>query len=154
MSYFSNAGTGGGSGSSPLTTKGDIYTFSTTNARLPVGGDNQILTVDSTQSTGLRWGNAGGGSGITRTVQVLSANTTLGAVINTDYVAIVTNGSTITLPTAIGNTNKYQIIRNGTSPVPIQTTLGQLINGDTAPLTLAIRYAQVELISNGLNWYF
>ena len=42
--------------SSPLTTKGDLYTFSTVDARLPVGLDTQILIVDSTTPTGLKWG--------------------------------------------------------------------------------------------------
>lgn len=42
---------------SPLTTKGDLYTFSTLNARLPVGGNNQILAADSTEPTGLKWIN-------------------------------------------------------------------------------------------------
>lgn len=40
---------------SPLSTKGDILTFGTTNTRLPVGTTGQILTVDTTQSTGLKW---------------------------------------------------------------------------------------------------
>ncbi|PPD55702.1 MAG: hypothetical protein CTY12_00150 [Methylotenera sp.] len=40
---------------SPLSTKGDILTFGTTNTRLPVGTTGQILTVDPTQSTGLKW---------------------------------------------------------------------------------------------------
>lgn len=42
---------------SPLTTKGDIYVFSTTNARLPIGTDGQVLVADSTQTTGLNWTN-------------------------------------------------------------------------------------------------
>lgn len=40
---------------SPLTTKGDLYTYSTVNARLPVGSDGQILSSDSTQTTGIKW---------------------------------------------------------------------------------------------------
>jgi hypothetical protein len=45
----------GGSGASPLTTKGDIYTYSTTDARLPSGLNGQILTADSVEATGLKW---------------------------------------------------------------------------------------------------
>ena len=44
--------------SSPLTTKGDLYTFSTVNARLPVGDNGQQLTADSTQATGQKWVDA------------------------------------------------------------------------------------------------
>jgi hypothetical protein len=44
---------------SPLTTKGDIYTYSTTQDRLPVGTNGQILISDSSQPTGLRWSTAG-----------------------------------------------------------------------------------------------
>lgn len=41
----------------PLTTKGDLYTFDTAPARLPVGLNTQVLIADSTQPTGLRWGS-------------------------------------------------------------------------------------------------
>lgn len=46
-------------GASPLTTKGDIYTFSTVDDRLPVGTNGQILTASSGASTGLLWAAAG-----------------------------------------------------------------------------------------------
>lgn len=52
-----------GSGASPLTTKGDLYTFTTTNARLPLGTDGQVLVVDTSTPSGLKWQTAGAGTG-------------------------------------------------------------------------------------------
>jgi hypothetical protein len=40
---------------SPLTTKGDLWVFGTSNARLPVGTDGQSLVADSTQPLGVKW---------------------------------------------------------------------------------------------------
>jgi hypothetical protein len=54
LPYWMN-GSGAESSLLPLTTKGDSYTFSTTAARLAVGSNNQVLTADSGQATGLRW---------------------------------------------------------------------------------------------------
>lgn len=42
-------------GASPLTTKGDIYTYDTGNQRLPVGADGTVLTADSAEATGNKW---------------------------------------------------------------------------------------------------
>jgi len=52
-----------GSGASPLTTKGDLYTFTTTNARLPLGTNGQVLVVDTSTPSGLKWQTAGAGTG-------------------------------------------------------------------------------------------
>ena len=40
---------------SPLTAKGDLFTYSTTQARLAVGNDGDTLVADSAATTGLRW---------------------------------------------------------------------------------------------------
>ena len=44
-----------------LTTKGDIYaaTAAASTDRLAVGADDQVLTADSTQATGLKWSSVG-----------------------------------------------------------------------------------------------
>lgn len=55
----------GGGGSSPLTTKGDIYTYDTGDARLAIGTNEHTLIADSTAATGNKWGvlqEAGGGT--------------------------------------------------------------------------------------------
>ena len=49
---------------SPLTTKGDLYTYSTTNDRLAVGNNGETLVADSSTSTGLRYQSAYNGNAI------------------------------------------------------------------------------------------
>ena len=49
-------------GSTPLTTKGDLFGFDTANARIPVGSNGQVLQADSTQSLGVKWGAGGAGT--------------------------------------------------------------------------------------------
>jgi len=51
--YYSAA-----SASSPLTTKGDIWVYGTTDQRLAVGTDGYVLQADSTEVTGLKWVSA------------------------------------------------------------------------------------------------
>lgn len=54
---------------SPLTTKGDIYTYSSSDARLAVGTNGQYLSADSTASTGLKWVTPAGGGKVLQVVQ-------------------------------------------------------------------------------------
>src|SRR5574343_352737 len=48
---------------SPLTTKGDIYGYSTVPVRVPIGVNGQSPIADSTQAVGWRWGDITGGGG-------------------------------------------------------------------------------------------
>ena len=52
----------------PTNTKGDLVTHTgTTQTRLPVGSDTQVLTVDPLQPTGIKWENVSSGTGGTGT---------------------------------------------------------------------------------------
>jgi len=46
---------------STITTKGDLFTYSTAPARLAVGTNATVLTADSTEATGLKWATPSSG---------------------------------------------------------------------------------------------
>ena len=79
---FFNTDAGGGS---PLTTKGDLYTFSTVDARLGVGANNTVLTADSAEATGMKWAAASGGGYTLLETLTLSGSSTSSSTISTSY---------------------------------------------------------------------
>jgi hypothetical protein len=109
------------------------------------GIQSTILTI--TQQSGIM-----AGSGINRSVNSVSTNTNAGSGANVDYVYLVSGTTTITLPTAVGNTNRYTIKRSGTGVVSIATTSSQTIDGSSSPININVRYVSIDLISNGANW--
>ena len=48
-------------GSTPLTTKGDILSYTTEDVRIAVGSNGTVLTADSTEAAGVKWASAGAG---------------------------------------------------------------------------------------------
>ena len=108
-----------GGSSSPLTTKGDIYTYSTADARLAVGTNDYVLTADSAEATGLKWAAAAatGFSGVSvkATANQSMPNATFTAITwNSEYFdtdsfhSTATNTSRFTIPT--GKAGYYSII--------------------------------------------
>jgi hypothetical protein len=79
--YSGSAWVAIGGSASPLTTKGDLYGFSTVNARVPVGTNGQVLTADSTAATGVAWAAAsGGGMTLLSTTTLSGASTTISSI--------------------------------------------------------------------------
>lgn len=96
----------------PLTTKGDLFTYTTTDARLGVGTNGQYLKANSSTSTGLEWADISAGS------MTLISTTTL-------------SGASITL-SSIAQTykNLFLVIRNF-KPATDADKLSIRFNGDS-----------------------
>jgi hypothetical protein len=144
----------GGTGSSPLTTKGDLYTFDTTNARLPVGTNGQVLLADSTATTGLRWSTIGAlTDGNKGDITVSGGGTTW--TINNSAVTIAKISATGTpSATTFLRGDGQWIAPSGSSPL---TTKGDLYTFDTANARLPVgTNGQVLVADNtaatGLRW--
>ena len=66
---------------SPLTTKGDLYTFGSSDTRLGVGANGTTLVADSAEATGLKWATpASGGMTLISTTTLTGASVTLSSI--------------------------------------------------------------------------
>jgi hypothetical protein len=92
-----------------------------------------------------------GPNGIVRSISSLSASEVAGSAANTDYVYFCTGTFTLTLPSAVGNTNRYSIINSASGVITVATTSGQTIDG-SATYPLAARYQSADFLSNSANW--
>jgi len=140
---------------SPLTTKGDIYTFTTVNARLAVGTVNgQILQVSSGDATGLAWS----------VPTYPAASGTSGKFLISDGTNNVY--STSTVPTSAGATANKVLLSDGTNYVlstpafpNASATSGKIIISDgtnwiasTPTYPSAAGTSGNILTSDGTNW--
>jgi len=108
--YYDGAAWVASGSSSPLTTKGDVYTFSTVDARLAVGANNTVLTADSTAATGMKWAAAAAGGMTEISTTTLSGATVTLASIPQTYKSLYLLITRVTNATANG---KFYINING-----------------------------------------
>jgi len=124
------------------------YSGATTNVNL---GNNNLTANNITATTisATTYQNLPPSS--VKSINSVSINTDAGNNQNTDYIYFASNSITITLPTAISNTNSYVIKNVGTSTITINTTSSQTIDGSLTAL-INVQYLSLTLISDGANW--
>ena len=141
-----------GASGSPLTTKGDLHVYDTTDNRLAAGTDGQILTADSVSGAGVKWADLPAGENWA----LITVNTSVVAGIN--YAVDTTGPVTLTLPVspalndvvsvsdATGNAGTNNVTVNGN---------GKNVIGDTT-LTLDINWsaATIVFINATIGWIF
>lgn len=137
---------------SPNSTKGDLVAHDgTNNIRLPAGSDGKILVADSTQASGLKWGDS---SGILP-VASKTANYTLTTADSLIIADSVGGAFTLTLPPASSNTGKvFQIKKQttaGFNVVTIDANGSETIDG-ALTRNLVTPNESYTIVSDGTNW--
>ena len=84
------------------------------------GASGNVLTSDGTNWTSAA-GGGGGGGGSARVTSTVTSAVTLGSAANTEYLAYIAAGGSVTLPTAVGNTSSYTLKNIDTTAKTIAT---------------------------------
>ncbi len=149
---------------SPLTTAGDLLVYTSANARLGIGSNAQILTVDTSLGPKMKWSTcalctlsiplsvANGGTGVTAGtsggVPYFSSTTTVASSGLLAAGGVVIGGGAATAPTTTGVATKYNadtLVGNGLGTV--------LFNSEVQTNATATATAQVLLTAPTAGTY-
>ncbi len=122
------------SANSPLTTKGDLFTFSTGSAKLAVGSNTHTLVADSAEATGLKY---------VSNQQIQAINTQTGTtytLVAGDLNKLVTlnnaSGITLTVPPSVFAANDIiNVVQFGAGQVTFAQGAGVTIQSTGATTT-------------------
>jgi len=116
----------------PLTTKGDIWTFTTVDAKLPVGTLGQVLVADSSTATGLKWGDGSSISGSTAIIFTQTATKTVGNTTTETTLASTGTGSLTLAASSITAGTTYKVTLRGYMSVTSGTFTARFKIGGTS----------------------
>lgn len=120
----------------PLTTKGDLYTYSTTPSRLSIGANSTILMADSTQTTGNKWTTATYPATTTaNTILYSSATNTISEITTANNGVLATSASgvpSVNTNFKLGTSNTVIGSSSGSSALFSQTATQNVVIGTDA----------------------
>jgi hypothetical protein len=155
-----------------LTTKGDLVTFDTAPNRLPVGTNGQVLTADSTQALGIKWGSVSSYSAPTigstsipsgATVTTIAGLTLTAPVLNTPKISSTYTAKTASYTFASGDegnifsmnnaaTQQFNIPTDATYAFAVGTEINVFwITGAGQPTIGAVTPGTTTVISTGAS---
>jgi len=136
----------GGGGSSPLTTKGDLFGFNTADARIPVGTLGQVLLADSAEALGVKWNDFS-------LSKITDADSNLDVIDGAGFTWVLDTFTIATMTTEfLLGLNLDMASNNILNPNKIIFSNGlEIIDTNTTTTTIAIPSTDTLIIQEGLS---